>query len=183
MVNSLWPHRADMPQLYNDDYERYIARGGIVGLDEFTRDFVANTRRQISGEMVGFYPFSFAFDHILKDGVAGDLAELGVHEGDTARLLAKFARITSRTAYLLDTFEDFHRADLADVDAGQSHQFVGASLEAVREKVGAEAVHFIKGPFPETAGQLPPDGRYSLVHIDCDLYAPIIAGLRYFIPA
>jgi hypothetical protein len=29
---------------------------------------------------------------------------------------------------------------------------------------------------------LPPDGRYCLVHLDCDLYAPMTSALAYFYP-
>ena len=52
----------------------------------------------------------------------------------------------------------------------------------LRERVGTENTIFIKGYFPTTAAQLPPDGTYCMVHIDTDLFAPIMAGLEYFYP-
>ena len=39
-----------------------------------------------------------------------------------------------------------------------------------------------KSPFPESASELPAELRYCLVHIDCDLYAPVVSALHYFYP-
>ncbi len=91
------------------------------------------------------------------------------------------ARRLDRTAFLLDTFEGFSKADLQGIDAGQKMQFADTSLDAVRAVVGEENVQFVKGYFPESASQLP-DTSYCLVHIDCDLYAPILSALNYFYP-
>jgi Macrocin-O-methyltransferase (TylF) len=176
-----WPYRADMPQRYNGNYERYRARGGIVQREEFVRGFVDGPDGK-RGDMARFYAFCLAFDQIMKDGIAGDLAELGVYRGHTAAVLAEFARRSARTLHLLDTFEGFNSADFKGADADKKMQFADTSLELVKERVGAEGVHYVRGYFPQTAEQLPPNDRYSLVHIDCDLYAPISAGLQYFYP-
>jgi O-methyltransferase len=37
-----------------------------------------------------------------------------------------------------------------------------------------------QGYFPESLGGL--DEKFAFVHIDCDLYKPITAGLEYFYP-
>ncbi|MEK6290717.1 MAG: TylF/MycF/NovP-related O-methyltransferase, partial [Paraburkholderia tropica] len=87
-----------------------------------------------------------------------------------------------RTLYLLDTFEGFPDADLDLNEKHLSGIFKDTSLEAVKNRVGEEGTVFIKGYFPETAAQLPDDGQYAIVHIDCDLYVPMIAALEYFYP-
>ncbi|MGH7156407.1 MAG: TylF/MycF/NovP-related O-methyltransferase, partial [Acetobacteraceae bacterium] len=85
--------------------------------------------------------------------------------------------------YILDTFEGFHPNDLKGLDAAaKTEAFSDTSLAAVRDLVGDESTKFIQGHFPETASQLPDDGRYCLVHLDCDLFAPTMSGLAYFYP-
>lgn len=133
--------------------------------------------------MARFFIFSLAFDQIVKEGVTGDFAELGVYKGATASLLAAYARRLGSTAYLLDTFEGFDRKDLdgpdADIDA---QSFADTSLAAVKAFVGEANVKYLQGHFPETAAELPEPGRYCLVHLDCDLYAPTASALAYFYP-
>lgn len=173
-----WPYRADPPHRYWGLYRRYQERGGLIDLEDDIRGFVAGGN---VGDISRFYFFCMAFDHIHKEGLPGDLAELGVYRGHTASLLARFARRLERRAYLLDTFEGFDKSDLSGVDAGQPVQFTDTSLDAVRRLVGDANVEFIKGRFPDTAASLP-ETSYCLVHIDCDLYAPITSGLEYFYP-
>ena len=173
-----WPYRADPPQRYWGNYGRYIERGGLIDLEEDIPGFVADGN---VGDISRFYFFCLSFDQIMKDGLQGDFAELGVYRGQTASLIAKMARRFGRTAFLLDTFEGFEPSDLRGIDAGQKMQFADTSLEAVRARVGEQAVRFVKGHFPGTASELP-DTFYCLVHIDCDLYAPILSALEYFYP-
>ncbi len=165
-----WPYRADPPQRYWMNYFRYKQRGGLVDLELDVQGFSSGGN---VGDLARFYSFSLAFDQITKEGIKGDFAELGAYKGNTAALIASFARKLGRTAFILDTFEGFDQADLVGIDQVHPKQFSDTSLDAVRALVGDEATTFIKGYFPESAAQLPDDARYALVHIDCDLYAPI----------
>lgn len=173
-----WPYRADPPQRYWGTYQRYRQRGGLVDLEDDVRGFVSGGN---VGDMARFFFFSLAFDQIMKEGLSGDLAELGVYRGNTASLIARMARRLGRTAFLLDTFEGFSESDFRGIDSHQKMQFTDTSLEGVSRLVGEENVRFIKGHFPGTASELP-DTSYCLVHIDCDLYAPILSALEYFYP-
>jgi hypothetical protein len=171
-----WPYRADPPQRYWGNYERYVQRGGLIDLEDDIRGFVAGGN---VGDISRFYFFCLAFDQLQKEGLQGDFAELGVYRGHTASLIAKMARRLGRTAFLLDTFEGFKPSDLQGIDANQKIQFADTSLEAVKDLVGNDNVQFVKGHFPGTIGDLP-ETLYCLVHIDCDLYAPILSALEYF---
>jgi hypothetical protein len=171
--------RADPPQRYRVNYPKYLARGGQIDLDGDIEGFVAGGLNE--GDMARFYFFCLAFDQMVKEGVRGDFAELGVYKGNSAALLARFARRLGSTAYFLDTYEGFSDDDLKGIDAAaKPNSFSDTSLEAVRELVGEDSARFIKGFFPSTAAQLPADGHYCLVHIDCDLYAPMLSALEYF---
>jgi len=165
----------EIPGRYSGDLGTYKARGGLV-------DPQGNTIRYSHGDPVRFYFLSMAFDVIAREKLQGSIAELGVYQGDTAALLADFARKTKKTAYLLDTFEGFDDRDLAADESHLSGHFAETSIEMVRERVGAEGTAFVRGFFPESATQLPAEERYCLVHIDADLYDPIKAGLDYFYP-
>ena len=182
-----WPmgYYGGHPQRYEHNYSKYLARGGKVepGVDVrvFTSvDGAEDEARR--ADMSRFYFFCLVFDQIAKEGLQGNFAELGVNKGHTAALLATFARRIGTTAYLLDTFEGFSTQDLQGIDAGREIEFADTSLEKVREWVGEDNVTYIKGFFPASAVQMSDDLLFSLVHIDCDLYAPARSALEYFYP-
>lgn len=164
-----------IPERYSSQLKRYEALGGIFGNE-------INTISYGYGDMVRFYGLCMAFDLIEKDKIKGEVVELGVYKGDTAVLLANFARKSARQLYLLDTFNGFDDRDLELNEQHLSGAFSETSLEFVKKRVGEENTSFVQGFFPDTAAHLPASGRYSLVHIDTDLYAPIKAGLEYFYP-
>ena len=176
-----WPYRADAPQRLTGNFGRYLAGGGLVRPHDDVRGFV-HAEPGNAGDMGRFYFFCMVLDQMVKEGIGGDLLEIGVYKGSTAAVLATMARKLDRTLYLLDTFEGFAAADLQGIDADKGMNFADTSVEAVRALVGEADIRFVKGYFPATATQLPPDGRFGLVHIDCDLYAPIRSALDYFYP-
>lgn len=120
---------------------------------------------------------------ILRYGVEGSAAELGVYMGGFARLINRY--LPGRKLYLFDTFEGFDARD-AEVDRGKkfsgaSFDFSGTSVDYVLSKMEhPENCIIRKGWFPDTAEGV--DDKFCLVSIDADLYQPILAGLEYFYP-
>lgn len=127
-------------------------------------------------------------DEIKRRNVPGDIAELGVFQGDFASLMNKM--MPERTLHLFDTFEGFAEQDRAyEIEQGYTREekflgkweFANTSVDLVLGKMSAPekcVVH--KGYFPST---IPVEEKqYALVSLDCDLYAPMLAGLRYFVP-
>lgn len=117
------------------------------------------------------------------NGLLGDIAELGVFQGHTARHLS--ALFPDRTLHLFDTFSGFDSRDIAKEPPGsaQAGDFSDTSISAVLSLLPypeKAAIH--AGFFPETVSELPPDCRFCLVSLDADLYAPTLAGLMYFYP-
>jgi len=135
-----------------------------------------------AGDLSRYYFLSLTCDQIIKEGLEGDVAELGVYKGNSAHLLARLARYLKRTAYLFDTFQSFDARDLDSNNLGIQDAFSDTSLETVKALTGEENIRFVEGYFPESLNQLPADPRFCLVHIDCDLYAPFKAALEYFYP-
>jgi hypothetical protein len=176
-----WPYRAAPPTRYLVDAEAYRRKGGTIDTEALVKGFLGEDVQQ--GDLTRFYAFCLVFEQIIKEGIRGDLLELGTYKGNTATILAAMARRLGRTAYILDTFEGFDQRDIVGLDLdARAGTFSDTSLEAVRARVGDEAVQFVKGYFPETAKDLPAEAVYCLVHIDCDLYTPITNALEYFYP-
>jgi hypothetical protein len=109
----------------------------------------------------------------------GAMAEVGVYEGSSARVLCEAKG--ERPLHLFDTFAGLPRP--ADREA---KVFTLGQLAVPLPKVRAllesySNVHFHAGLFPDTAAPVE-HLRFSLVHLDVDLYASTIAGLRFFYP-
>jgi O-methyltransferase len=133
-------------------------------------------------DLARFYFLYLQIQSLEARGIAGAFAELGVFRGTTAKLFRMLA--PERELFLFDTFEGFAAED-TQREEGLSAAKAGkwaASLEGVRSYVGEANTWFIKGRFPETAGQVPEQTQFALVHLDSDLYAPQIEGLRFFYP-
>jgi hypothetical protein len=159
----------------------YLAQGG-TGRPWDNHDFLHGNAVNNGGDLSRWYFLHLVCDQILDEGLKGDVAELGVYRGNTAALLASLARRLGRTAYLLDTFAGFSSLDLKGVDANQRIEFADTSVETVRALVGEAATVFVQGQFPKSAEQIPDGTSFVLVHLDCDLYSPMNAGLSYFYP-
>ena len=110
--------------------------------------------------------------------VPGDMAEVGVAYGASAKLISEHA--PHKTLHLFDTFEglpDVSRQDSAKFAAGQFR----SDLEDVKTFLNGAQARFYKGLFPSTAEAVS-DRTFSFVHIDVDLYSSTLAALEFFYP-
>lgn len=122
---------------------------------------------------------------IIANNVPGSIAEVGVYQGLTARLIHHF--VPDRNLYLFDTFEGFtarganNEKEITGNEVASS-QFSDTSVEAVRTFVNpkTDKVHLIKGYFPDSVPDVIKDEQFAFVHLDADLYEPIYAGLEFF---
>lgn len=122
---------------------------------------------------------------LVERGVEGDLAELGVFRGSTARLIHHY--LPERKLYLFDTFAGFDERDIqieSDQTGRLAHteEFSQTSVERTRATIAPQNdnVQFFPGFFPDSAPEFLRRRRFALVHLDADLYGPIMAGLNYF---
>ncbi len=113
--------------------------------------------------------------------VPGDVAEVGVYRGGSAKLFALFKG--SKGLHLFDTFEGMPTT-CPDIDRHLAGEFADTSLESVRRYLSAfSGVFFYKGVFPDSARELASGStRFSLVHLDVDIYESTKAGLEFFYP-
>jgi predicted O-methyltransferase YrrM len=105
--------------------------------------------------------------------VPGDVAELGVYRGGSARDLA--AACPDKTIHLFDTFSGLPESEGNHTAGGFS-----ASLEEAR--ITGNRVVYYQGLFPETTVSLRDDQRFSLVHVDADLEPSTLAAIEFFWP-
>jgi hypothetical protein len=109
----------------------------------------------------------------------GAMAEVGVFEGASARLLCEVKG--DRTLHLFDTFEGLPKSTDPDRQVHRERQYP-SSLEAVQAYLkDYDHVVFHKGFFPESATDVE-DTSFSFAHFDVDLYESTLACLEYFYP-
>jgi hypothetical protein len=150
---------------------------------EFFQSFSRGKRRSNCGDLPRLYLLLLNIARVLQENIPGDLAEVGVYRGNTARILAEAARSSDRRLYLFDTFEGFDHRDLHGADRGGVRGHFGdTSLEEVKAFVGIDRVEYIVGRFPDSLAPQRLPQQFSVVHLDCDLHDPMLAGLDFFYP-
>jgi hypothetical protein len=179
---------------------RHCERFGISPLDA-VRHFPALARRQL---LKRFLAHTELFKMTLD--VPGDIAELGVYRGlglmTWANLLEAYCiGDRTKTVYGFDNWRGFTGFSPEDgaVD-GSAHKTVGGfSPDAHYEELLSAIAIFdqdrfipwkprvklVSGDIEETVVAFTQDNpgvRFSLVHFDCDLYAPTKAALDSFWP-
>jgi O-methyltransferase len=124
---------------------------------------------------------------LVVRSVPGDLAEVGVYRGWTAKLIHHY--LPDRTLHLFDTFSGFDPKDVRserEMTGLQvnSEQFADTNESAVRAYIGGRSDNLFTYPgfFPDTCPPELRDRRFAFVHLDADLYAPILGGLEFFYP-
>jgi O-methyltransferase len=112
----------------------------------------------------------------------GDVAEVGVYKGGTARLMAlTLASRAKKVLHLFDTFEGMPLTDTT-VDHHRKGDFADTSLDSVQRQLkGCGDVRFYKGFFPDTAGPVE-NSRFCLVHVDADIYQSVKDSCTFFYP-
>ena len=112
--------------------------------------------------------------------VRGDIAEVGVYSGGSAKLICEAKG--DRRLHLFDTFNGMPSIDPIDVGSYREGQFSNTTLEDVQDYLaGYSHVSFYPGVFPAT-GKAVQNLRFSLVHLDVDIYRSTIEALRWFYP-
>jgi O-methyltransferase len=123
---------------------------------------------------------------IIINQIKGDLVELGVYKGYTARLIHYYA--PDRKLFLFDTYEGFDKKDLEIEKMRTGHNihshFKSEGVQAVISYIKPQNNNVIPvvGVFPQSLPEDFNNRTFSFVNIDMDLYEPTIAALNYFYP-
>lgn len=113
--------------------------------------------------------------------IKGDLAELGVFRGGSARVILEADK--KKILHLFDTFEGIPEVT-QEVDTLNIGSIRGSTLGTVKSYLESysERIVYHQGIFPKSAQNLPTDRVHSFVHMDLDVYQSTKAGLNYFGP-
>lgn len=111
--------------------------------------------------------------------VAGDLAEVGVYQGGSAKLICEANG--NRPLHLFDTFAGIPKVEEIDTPLFYEGQFT-APFEDVKDYLKDYSdVHFYRGLFPNTALAVE-HKQFSFVHFDVDTRESTTSCLRFFYP-
>ena len=122
------------------------------------------------------------FERELNEIPEGDLIEIGVYMGATAKKMAK--RYPDRNIYACDTFEGFvEDARPEDSNAKYKKGDLGeATIEKVRENTKQYPnIKLIKGEFPYSANELK-NKKFAFAHLDVDVYRATKESLEFLLP-
>lgn len=160
-----------------------------VEKDFYWRDVLVGANSCVSYDYCRCKTVQLLSEEIYRNEVSGAVAELGVAQGDFAKLLNRL--FPDRRLDLFDTFEGFDVHEKKyEVEQGYTNErffdevgdFKDMSAEKVLKKMSSpENCRVFKGKFPETVCGID-ENQYALASIDCDLYIPILEGLKYFYP-
>ncbi len=142
----------------------------------FIRQFEEIRNKTVVGEERCFMLYQWAHE---AAHLPGDIAELGVYRGGTARLLAQTC--PQKTLLLYDTFEGMPDTT-PDIDKHNPGDFADTSLEDVSAFLADQRnVMFRPGLFPESA-ILDKERTFCLAYVDVDIYESVRAALAFFYP-
>jgi hypothetical protein len=165
---------------YRPDFDYDL--GGFPDYDTFYDYWTRGNESNNGGDVGRLYCLYLNTQRILDEGVKGDFVELGVYKGNSAKILCEMSRRGDRQVFLFDTFGGFDERELREESQRVHNTFADTTLASVKKFVGEDAAIYVQGRFPESFAQIAPPACISLVHLDCDLYAPMKAGLEEFYP-
>jgi hypothetical protein len=142
-------------------------------------DFIRNIKEDIEtwAAYNEVYQLYSAIKSVKK--IKGDIAEVGVYKGGTGKVICKYKG--DKNTHLFDTFEGLPKTTYLDDTRNYQGKY-STSFEEVKERFKNEKnVFFYKGLFPDTANPVK-KRRFSLVHLDVDLYKSTIDSLKFFYP-
>ncbi len=131
--------------------------------------------------------------YICSQNLSGDIAECGSFQGHSAHIIATLLKQNNinKQLHIFDSFEGLSRRneefDLAKNNLSEEAitEEIGRfkfSLEGLKENLREfNFIKYYKGWIPERFHEIE-DKRFCFVHIDLDLYDPILASLNFFYP-
>jgi hypothetical protein len=124
--------------------------------------------------------------------LVGDFIECGVAKGGMSLFLAQHASSRGCRHFALDSFEGLPAPDkIADNAYFREGDYCarperGNLLSRFRREVDARGlgavVEVVPGYLDQTLHRLPADGTFALIHLDLDLYQPVLAALSTLYP-
>ncbi len=169
---SFYTHKLFKPYIWLDNQKKGQLSKAILQQERTTKD------------KIRYYSIWLQLKQIHLKQIKGEVAELGVYKGETAKLIHHM--LPERQLYLFDSFSGLPkqviREDCDGTIRPQTVKFENTSpKEVVNFIKGNNNIHIREGIFPETSHGLE-ETCFAFVHIDADLYQSTIDALHFFYP-
>jgi len=129
-------------------------------------------------KMFSLYQFAKCTVHLI-----GDVAELGVYKGGSAKILSKMfeKHNPGKKILLFDTFKGLPPGD-DKYDIHKEGDFGDITFDEVEAFLqDCNNVEFHKGLFSETLPKVP-NKNFSFIHVDADIYTSVKECCEFFYP-
>ncbi len=114
-----------------------------------------------------------------RKNLLGDISEVGVYKGGTAKLISKIFSDTNKKIYLFDTFEGMPPSD-PKKDFHNEGDFNDTNIKLVKEYLkDCNNISIFKGFFPDSATEILLS-KFCFVHIDVDIYKSVFDCCKFF---
>jgi hypothetical protein len=172
--------------------------GGILGffaslfqfrlLSFYKEPETVNLIKSVKKEVdFAFYPYEAYMIYSVASSqskLEGDMAEVGVYQGGSAKLICEAKG--DKSLHLFDTFTGLPPLSESDTHFGvkfwKENEFNNTSEDKVKQYLGKYGnVKTYQGKFPETSEPVK-NTKFSFVHLDVDLYQSTIDSLEFFYP-
>ncbi len=169
---SFYTHKLFKPFIWLDDQKKNLIPKNVIKQEKKHKD------------RIRFYTLWLHLKRIKEKNIEGNIAELGVYKGETAKLIHHM--LSDRKIYLFDSFSGLPKQVIReDCDGNVRPQTVNFENTTPKEVIdfigGNDNVIIKEGIFPDTASGLE-DERFAFVHIDADLYQSTVDALQFFYP-
>lgn len=126
----------------------------------------------------------FMLYQLLKQvsNLEGEVAEVGVHRGRSAKVISLTSERFSKKVFLFDTFTGMPEVDPDRDNCYTKGAFSDTSLREVSNFLSeCRNVTIYPGLFPDTAEPIQ-NTCFSFVHVDVDIYQSVLDCCRFFYP-
>jgi|CXWL01.1.fsa_nt_gi hypothetical protein len=142
--------------------------------------FIKQTKRDVRMALNNQEAYQIYTTVLKASKIQGAIAEVGVFKGGSARLITKVKG--NKKLYLFDTFEGLPPLESIDGTYFHEGQFA-TDYEKVEEFFTNDPqVVIARGLFPTETGHTVENERFSVVHLDVDLYQGTKDCLEFFYP-
>jgi O-methyltransferase len=178
-------------------YERRFLHDPISRVPEFTTRITLAEQTRAGNRTLSYQAIAenllFGVQYVAEGSVPGDLGEFGCMTGRTANVIA--AAMASfrldRGLHLFDSFEGLPKAD-SEPDITNAHvqdgtwgpgTCKGISPAALRKTCSQflrdEQILIYEGWFSANMAKIPASTKFSMLHVDCDMYRSTMDSLDF----
>jgi O-methyltransferase len=116
------------------------------------------------------------------NSLAGDVAEVGVYKGGTAKMISSLVAGTTKQVHLFDTFSGMPLTNPEKDNYYREGFFNDTSLNSVQKFLrNCKNIKIYPGTFPQTATEVL-DRRFCFAHVDVDIYQSTLDACNFFYP-